>query len=186
MGRERPTRKPKAPPQDAPPQSDDREHSELLAVVHDLVERERLHVPPALDVDPVDLPFDLTTLSDKELQQAYSAFTAYSYRTGYLLMIEEVSASKCREAADEIVTAYIATQQKDDGTVTALKAQAEQHGEVKAWRKHQRRHAVLADALRRDRDNYDKVCERLSRLETMRHEEWERSGNRLSARKAKP
>jgi hypothetical protein len=167
---------------DSPPEGDDPEHTELLETVHELIARERLHVPAQIEDDPVELPFDLTTVGDKELQQLYSAFNAYSYRAGYLLMIEEAAEHKCKEAADEIVEAYIAKSDLEDSTVTKVKAEAEQHDQVKKWRKRQRRHGILATSLRKDRDNYDRVCERLSRIETMRQDEWQRAGGGPTAK----
>lgn len=168
---------------DSDPEGDDAEHTELLKTVHELIARERLHVPPAIESEPVELPFDLTTVGDKELQKLFSAFTAYSYRAGYLLMLEEASEHKCKEAADEIVEAYVANNEADkDATVTKVKAEAEQHDEVKKWRKRQRRHGILAMSLRKDRDNYDRVCERLSRIETMRQDEWQRAGGGPTAK----
>lgn len=161
----------------------DEDYRELIQVVRDMLANERLHVPPRIEEEVYELPFDLTTLSDKQLQEAYSAFTAYSYRAGYLLLEHEAVASKCRQVADEIVTAFLSQHGDDYKTVTAAEAVAEQNDEVKVWRKRQRTNVILADAQRKQRDNYDKVCERLSRLETMRHQEWERSGNRLAARK---
>lgn len=165
---------------DSSSEDDDAEYASLLTSVHELIDRERLHVPPAIESDPVDLPFDLTTVSDTELQQLFSAFTAYSYRSGYLLMIQEASEHRCKEAADEIVEAFIANAEGD--SLTQIKAVAEQHDEVKRWRKLQRKHGILALSLRKERDNYDKVCERLSRVETMRQDEWQRAGGGPTAR----
>lgn len=133
----------------------------------------------------MELPFDLTTVSDKQLQQLHSAFASYSYRAGYLLALEEANESTCREAAEEIVTAYIAANGDSEGTMTQIKAAAEQNETVKNWRHRQRRHGILAAVLRKDRDNYDKIVERLSRHESMRDGEWERAGNRNGGRRSK-
>lgn len=154
----------------------DSEYTGLIQVVRDMLKTERLHVPQPIEATVVEAPFDLTKLSDQQIQKLYSAFTAYSYRVGYLLMEHEARASKCKEAADEIVTWYIAEADDDGETLTKMKAQAEQHDQVKKWRRRQKTNNVLADAQRKQRDNYDKVCERLSRLETMRMNEWTREG----------
>lgn len=151
-----------------------------------MINRERLHVPPQLEESPPELPFDLTGLSDASLQRLYSAFGAYCYRTGYLLMLEESKQTRCRQAADEIVTSYLGKNIDAEGSVTARKAQAEQIDEVRAWRKRQQMHGTLADSLRKQRDGYDRTCERLSRLESMRMGEYERSGQRLSSRPGRP
>lgn len=181
--RTRPTRK-QRPANDEPGAEGggDAEYRELIQVVRDMLANERLHVPPRLTEAPVVLPLDLTTVSDKELQQLYTAFAAYSYRAGYLLLEHEAMAFKCKQIADEIVTQFMSQHGDEYKTVTAGEAVAEQNEEVKKWRKRQRTNGVLADAQRKQRDNYDKVCERLSRLETMRMNEFERSGNRLASR----
>jgi len=161
---------------------EDVEYQGLIEEVHNMIDAERLHVPAAIVSDPVELPFDLTEVSDKQLQSLYSAFASYSYREGYLLMLEESKEQKCREAADEIVTAYLAEKATEDGSVTSHKAQAEQIDVVKEWRNRQRMHGILAASQRKQRDGHDKMCERLSRLEAMRMGEYERAGQKLSSR----
>lgn len=149
----------------------------LIEVVRQNLKAERLHVPERITESEVALPFDLTKVSDNELQKLYSAFMAYSYRAAYLLMEHEAISHGCRVAADEVVTAYIAEHGTEGETMTVVKAEAEQIEAVKVWRKRQRRNDVLADAERRQRDAYDKVCERLSRIGTLRQEEWTRSSS---------
>ena len=180
--RQRPTRSNQHPAHSPGADEDDGYH-ELISVVRDMLARERLHVPPKLEDNPPELPFDLTKVDDNSLQKLYSAFSAYSYRAGYLLLEHEAVAGMCRRAADEIAAAFLAVNSGDYRTVTAADAAAEQLPDVERWRKRQKLNGVLADAQRKQRDNYDKICERLSRLETMRHQEFERSGQRLASRK---
>lgn len=180
--RQRPTRS-NQHPANAPGADEDDGYHDLISVVRDMLARERLHVPPKLEDNPPELPFDLTKVDDNSLQKLYSAFSAYSYRAGYLLLEHEAVAGMCRRAADEIAAAFLAINSGDYRTVTAADAAAEQLPDVERWRKRQKLNGVLADAQRKQRDNYDKICERLSRLETMRHQEFERSGQRLASRK---
>ena len=179
MNKPRPTRQRPV----SPPGAGDTAPDDLVGEVRELVNRERLHVPAALEGDPVELPFDLTTVSDKELQRLYSAFSSYSYRTGYLLSLEEVKSSKCGEAAETLIDAYIATHGEGKESLTVLKAQAAQLDDVQSWLRRKKMHSILADSLRRQRDNYDKVVERISRHESMREGEWLRAGNGPQSKK---
>lgn len=151
-----------------------------------MVNRERLHVPGQLEGDPVELPFDLTTVSDRELQSLYSAFGSYSYRVGYLLTLEEAKSAKCGEAAEVLIEAFIATHGEGKESLTVLKAQAAQLPDVQSWLRRKKMYSILADSLRRQRDNYDKVVERISRHESMREGEWLRAGNGPQAGKSRP
>lgn len=163
----------------------DDEVTDLIDFVHKKIETERLHVPAPIEEDLPEVPFDLSSLSDAELQRTYMQFSAYSYRAGYLLMVEEAKSFAARNAADEIVEKYIAEDDGDD-TVTEIKARAEQHPDVKVWRRRQKRWAILAESQRKQRDSYDKICERLSRLETMRQNEWERAGAKSGSGSSRP
>lgn len=158
--------------------------AEYDAVIRDAraqIERERLHVPPPIENPAPDVPFDLTKLSDKELQQLYSAFTAYAYRVAYELHVEDRIASLCREAANELHRELLVLAEKYDErekqkTMTILEAEIENDENVKKWRKRQRLHETFASSKRSERESYNRQLESFSRLETMRHDEWERSG----------
>jgi hypothetical protein len=156
-------------------------YDELLADVEERIRAERLHVPQQLPEERPELPFDMTTLSDRELQALYSAFTAYSYRSAYLLTVEEAKARRCREAADEIARYLLVNAKKYDEhdkakTMTILEAEVESDENVKKWRARQRKHDSFAHFFRQERDSYNRCVDSLSRLETMRHNEFERSG----------
>ena len=96
--------------QEAQEDEDRAEYEELIADVEDEIRRQRLHTPGELpEGEAPELPFDLTTLSDRELQALYSAFNAYAYRVTYLLMVEDAKARRCRDAADEIYKYLLST-----------------------------------------------------------------------------
>jgi hypothetical protein len=170
--------------QEAREDEDRAEYEELIADVEDEIRRQRLHTPGELpEGEAPELPFDLTTLSDRELQALYSAFNAYAYRVTYLLMVEDAKMRRCRDAADEIYKYLLSTwpkydEQNKEKRVATIEAEIEQDPNVRKWRRRQRLHDVYANAYRQERDSYIKVVDTLSRLETMRNNEFERSGQR--------
>ena len=169
-------------------ESSDPVYDELIADVEAELGEQRLHVPPPLPPgEQPDLPFDLTTLSDKELQQFHGYFTAYVYRTNHLLMREEAKARKCKDAAEELARDLLVAAEKYDEhdkakTMTILEAEVESDPEVIKWRKRQRKHDTFATSYRSERDSYLRVVEALSRQESMRQNEWERGGGRSGKR----
>jgi hypothetical protein len=154
------------------------DYADAIDAVLERLRAERLHVPAAIEVEPPELPFDLTQIADVELQRLHSAFTSYEYRSNFLLLVEEGIEQLCRQAADEIVEAIIAENDDHKMAVTVLEARAEQDDNVKLWRHRQRKHAHYAQAMRKERNGYEKLLERLSRLEAMRQGEFERAGGK--------
>ena len=69
-------------------------------------------------------------------------------------------------------------EQNKEKRVATIDAEIEQDKAVKKWRRRQRIHDTYANAYRQERDSYVKVVDTLSRLETMRNNEFERSGQR--------
>lgn len=154
---------------------EDPEYDDLIDFVIDELAAESLHVPDTIEEDVIDLPFDLSETSEAGLASLHSAFGAYRYRASYLLTKHETIQVKSRQAADEIVDAILAD--SDDGVTLAFaKARAEQHPEVKKWRLRQRHHNLLAEAMRRRRDDYEAVCALLSRQITARDDQWRHAG----------
>jgi hypothetical protein len=163
------------------------EEHDLLADVHAELARERLHIPPPIEEAPPEMPFDLTTLSDTELQRLFMMFAAYAYRTNHLLLIQEASSRRAKERADDLHRDLLVASEKYDEhdkakTMTILEAEVENDPEVKKWRKIQRKHEIFAQSYRAERDSYNKFVEALSRLETMRDNEFDRSGGQRSRR----
>lgn len=156
----------------------DDEYRGLIESIKEKIDAERLHVPEPIEDDPVELPFDITEISDSELQALHSAFGAYAYREGYLQSIEESKAKICKQAADEITRELLVESASNtkDPKVTLLEAEAELDDNVKKWRKRQRKHEAFAKSHKNMHDNHLAVVEMLSRQETMRQQAWERSG----------
>ena len=160
----------------------------LLALAEREVSQQRSHVPSAPPSDEdFDLPFDYTTLSDRELQTFYGVYTNLAYYTNYRVLIEEARARLCREAATELFNNLLVNSDKYDDhdkqkTMTILEAEVNSDENVKLWKRRQRKHEAFAKQLHNERDGYNKIVESLSRLETMRHQEFERSGGKAGRR----
>lgn len=161
----------------------DADYEDALQAVQSQLKAEHMHIPPPLPPgDQPELPMDMTTLSDKELQGLHSAFGAYAYRVGYLMMIEEGVARHFKEWADELTQELLVAAEKNDPatgkpkTMTILEAEVASEEAVRKLRRRQRKHEMFAHGYRAQRDSYYKLAEVLSRQETMRHNEWERSG----------
>lgn len=162
----------------------DEDYDNLMATVESELARERAHVPKPPTEEVQDLPWDWTRLSDKELQNFYGVYSAIAYYKGYILAREERLANHCRAAADELHRTLLVASDKHDETgkpktMTILEAEVEDDENVKLWRRRQRKHETFASAHRQERDSLNKLVESLSRLETMRHNEWERSGGKV-------
>lgn len=170
------------------PDDADAEYLGVIDAIQKRVDSERLHVPGMIEVEPPEVPFDWTTITDKGLQMLYGAFAAYAYRVGYLEKLEESYARVCRQAATELTEALIAHSDKIDvqtekpKTMTVLEAEIAQDPNVKKWRKRQYKHETFAASYKSDREGYNKMLEALSRLGTLRQDEWERAGGKSGRR----
>lgn len=158
------------------------EEEELARAIEETLKRERLHVPPPIEAETPELPFDLTEVPDRELRRLYSNFTALAYRVSYLLMIEEAKARNFKDRSDELYQELLVRAEKVDHdterpkTLDVLRAEIEQDPNIKKWRRKQRTHESFALAYRHEMQSYYKVLESLSRLASMRQQEFERSG----------
>jgi hypothetical protein len=160
-------------------QKDTDYYRELVNEAEREIHQRYLAVPPSIPTDEVELPFDLTTLSDKELQRYHGIYAALAYRASYLMTVEEAKARVCRAAADELLNYLIATREPYDEydkpkSVTRLEAEANRDVNLKTWRKRQQKHETFAFAHKNARDSYGKVVDSLSRQETMRDNEYQR------------
>lgn len=166
----------------APSGESDDEAKQIRDQVLQAFKHERLHVPPLIEAEEVELPFDLTSISDGELQRLHGAFSAYAYRIAFLYMFEDRMAHIYKSMADDFVQQLIVHADKIDPqtskpkTMGLLEAEASSDANVKLWRKAQRKHETFAFSYKQQRDSYLKNAETLSRQESMRQQEWERSG----------
>ena len=160
----------------------DSDYELMLKFVQDELLGENFHVPKKLPEEKTELPFDLTTLSDRELHAVYGQFSVYAYAASYRMILEEARARKCGHAADEIHKYLLTSAEKYDSqnkpkTMTILEAEIEQNVDIKFWRKAQQKHALFGQVYKNERDSYNRLVESLSRLETMRQNEFLRSGS---------
>jgi hypothetical protein len=186
-----PAREPEEVPTPEPearePEQERSEYSDLVSRVNDELSRERMHTPEPPSEEVPDLPWDWTKMSDAELHRFYGIYSNICYYKSYLLERDERMTAHCRQAADEIHNALLVRLDKydDNGkqkTMTLLEAEIENHDLVKSWRHRQRKHEMYASGHRRERDSLIKLVEALSRAESMRQQEWERSGGKSGRR----
>jgi hypothetical protein len=164
-----------------PVEPSDDEYQKLVLDVEQEIAGQRMHTPePPADAAP-ELPWDWTKLSDQELQRLYSTFAGFAYYVDYRWARDQRISLLCKLAADEMARALlVGSSHGKDVKVTILEAEIEQDENVKTWRKRQRRHEIFASAHRSERDSYYKLLEQLSRHESMRMDEWQRSGGKPS------
>lgn len=159
---------------------DELEYGDLIVQVEQELAEHRLHVPEPPTENPPEIPYDYSRVSDGELRSLHSQFSMFAYRANYLLMRDERIAAVTRQAADDLSREILVLHQKYDEKgkekrVAVIEAEIEQDENVKKLRKIQRKHEIFATAHRQERDSYNKLVESMSRLESMRQNEWERS-----------
>lgn len=162
----------------------EREEAPYAAVIERVdseLAADRHHAPePPADVAP-ELPWDWTKLSDTEVQSLYSFYSLLAYHKNFLVTREDRIALECKRAADELANALISAIDKYDDKgkekkVTLIEAEVEADPNVSNWRRAQKKHEAYCSQARRERDSLYKIVEALSRFETMRQQEWQRSG----------
>jgi hypothetical protein len=84
-------------------------------------------------------------------------------------------------AADDIHNAILVKlprydERDKEKRVALIEAEVESDENIKRWRRRQRKHETFAAAHRNERDSIGRLVDALSRHESMRHQEWERSG----------
>lgn len=155
-------------------------YPDLVAEVEEELRRNRLHVPEPPTEEAPRLPYDYSKLTDSELQSLHTVFSSYAYRASYLLMLHERAAMIAKMHADELHRELLVSIAKYDDKgkerkITVLEAEIESTPLIKRLRRDQRKHEIFAAAHRQERDSYNKLVESMSRLETMRQNEHERS-----------
>lgn len=154
-------------------------YQRLIDIVDKELEAERLDVPspPIEEID--ELPWRWSEISDQALQDFHMQYASLAYFKSYARTRDERIAMKAKEAAEEIKNTMLINADKYDEkgkprTVTIIEAEIESDDRVKRWRKLQRRHEQFALAAKSEMESYLKLVEALSRLESMRHNAWER------------
>lgn len=155
-------------------------HSIIQKVENELV-KDRRHVPDPPEDDVPQLPWDWTKASDSEIQRLYSYYSLLAYHKSFVLLREDRVALECKRAADELANELLKAIEKYDDkgkhkTLTLLEKEVEADPHVLNWRRLQYKHDAFTASARRERDSLYKLVESLSRFETMRQQEWQRSG----------
>jgi hypothetical protein len=156
-------------------------YHQLLGRIDGELEDDRRHVPEPPADDAPQLPWDWTKSSDIEIQSLYSYYSLLAYHKSFVLTREERVALECKRAADELAGELLKVIDKYDEkgkhkTITLLESEVETDPNVSNWRKLQRKHEAYCASARRERNSLYKLVESLSRFETMRQQEWQRSG----------
>lgn len=160
---------------------DEKTYHAILETVEQELAADRKHVPePPADEAP-ELPWDWTKASDTEIQSLYSYYSLLAYYKSFVLSRDERVALECKRAADELANELLkATDRYDEKgkekKVTLLEAEVEADPHVANWRRLQKKHEAYCASARRERNSLYKLVESLSRFETMRQQEWQRSG----------
>lgn len=153
----------------------------ILERVEQELAKDRRHVPEPPEDDVPQLPWDWTKASDGEIQRLYSYYSLLAYHKSFVLLREDRVALECKRAADELANELLKAIDKYDEkgkhkTLTLLEKEVEADPNVLSWRKLQHKHEAYTASARRERDSLYKLVESLSRFETMRQQEWQRSG----------
>jgi hypothetical protein len=150
-------------------------YRKLAAAVDEELQRERVDIPKPPQDDPPELPWRWAEISDQDLQDFHMQYASLAYYKSYRRSREDRIAFHCKEAADQIARALMVDLPKDkDFKVTVAEATIESDSRVKKWRKLQKRHEQMAHQARQEMESYYKLVEALSRLESMRHNAFER------------
>lgn len=162
---------------------DEKTYHAILETVEQELAADRKHVPePPADEAP-ELPWDWTKASDTEIQSLYSYYSLLAYYKSFVLTREERVALECKRAADELANELLKVTDKYDAKgkdkkITLLEAEVEADPNVANWRRLQKKHEAYCASARRERNSLYKLVESLSRFETMRQQEWQRTGGR--------
>lgn len=178
---------PKSSEEDRPAQHEaespqqDRAYATLIEAVERGLRNERVDIPKAPPTDDLpELPWKWADISDADLHDFLMQFSAMAYYKSYVYSREERIAMHCKEAADELTNKLLLRAEKYDEkgkqkSVTLLEAEISQDENVKKWRRLHHKHEQFAQAAKREMESYYKMVESLSRLESMRHQAWERA-----------
>jgi hypothetical protein len=167
--------------EDSRPSVDHSVYHSIIEMVESELVKDRRHVPEPPESDIPQLPWDWTKASDGEIQRLYSYYSLLAYYKSFVLLREDRVALECKRAADELANELLKATDKYDEkgkhkTLTLLEKEVESDPNVSNWRRLQHKHEAYTASARRERDSLYKLVESLSRFETMRQQEWQRSG----------
>jgi len=161
------------------------DYAKLRETVDAELRRDRLVMPtPPPQDDIPELPWDITKVGNGELQQLHWAYAQLAYYKAFIVQYEDRMATHCKQAADEIHRDLLNASDKYDENgkekrVSILEAEIEADDAIVSWRRQQRRHEIFSAQAKQERDAYQKLVEQMSRIHTMRQDEWEQSGQKI-------
>lgn len=144
---------------------------------------ENLPIPPEIEGEVMEMPRDLTTLSDREIRRLHGEYNALLARATYLVSVEAGDLNSAMALYDHAVRkAFFDLPDKDDEGKRITKAdrmeEARLNEEASGWIARVSEHTAALDKLKALKEIYKGHVDRLSRDWTMRTEEFERSGGK--------
>lgn len=155
--------------------------TKLVNLVEKELARERVDGIPGPPQDKApELPWNWADVSDTTLHDLMMQYASLAYYKSYQYARDQRIAMHCKEAADELRNKLLINAPKYDEKnkeikVTVLEAQIASDPNVRRWRRVQSKYERYAAQAKHELDSLHKIVEALSRLETMRHQSWERA-----------
>ena len=144
------------------------------------LQREGLPLPSQIDWDVMEIPADLTSLSEVEVRRLHGQYHAYYSRALWILAQEENDLNAAEHLYDMAFAKAIRAIGGDK--ITAAKTEASAEPDVVVWKEKVMQHASAVKKLKALCNIYEASCNRLSREWTMRSDERGTSGNLFNNR----
>lgn len=152
----------------------------LVGLVDKQLAAERLDgIPKRPEQEAPDLPWNWNDISDQQLHDLHMQYASLAYYKAFQRARNERIGLHAKEAADELRNKLLIEAPKYDDKnkeikVTVLDAQINSDENVRRWRKMQNKYERFAMQAKHELESLHKIVEALSRLETMRHNAFER------------
>lgn len=136
-----------------------------------------LPLPQGVEEEPVEMPYNVSSLTDEDVRRYHGIFNHYYGRVRYSLAEENaklVAAEHLRD--DAFRKAFLKVKQRETaGTIKAQEAEAMEDQEFISWNRNVLDHEKNVLKLKALAEIYSKNVEVLSREATIRQNEYERS-----------
>lgn len=138
-------------------------------------------IPTPPESELPDLPWNWSEISDRDLQNFHMQYASWAFYKSYQRTKHERVAMHAKQAAEELTHAKRLNisnydEKNKEKKVGLIEAEIAQDPTIKKWRRMQSKHERMSLSARQELDSLHKMVESLSRLETMRHNSWERAG----------
>lgn len=134
-----------------------------------------LPLPQANESEPIQMPFDVSSLSDSDIRKYHGIFNHYFSRVRYELAEENSQLVAAEHLRDEAFRQAYSRLDKDGKTLKALETEAMARPEYISWNNNVLDHEKNVIKLKALSEIYAKNVEVLSREATIRQNEYERS-----------